>query len=215
MTPRPPERAAVEVPLPPAALPGLFVSPPGADRPGTPSSAPRRRERAVVQKPDPVTGAASPLLEAAPGRGRAPRTPAGASDTDSPPAGSRTFTIALPPGLKMINLNERLHWSEERRRAREIKKAAWAVALHDKMPRLERVSVTAEYQPPDRRHRDGDNYAKSAKHATDGIVAAGCLPGDDKRYVTGTYCTIGELYPKGRLVLHLTEVAAATGNDAA
>ena len=88
------------------------------------------------------------------------------------------------------------------------------MALAGKVPRLERVCVTSEYQPPDLRHRDGDNYAKSAKHALDGIVAAGCSPGDDKRYATGTYCTIGALYPKGRLVLTLTEVAA-TGGDAA
>ena len=47
-----------------------------------------------------------------------------------------------------------------------------------------------------------------------GLVAAGILAGDDKRYVTGTYCTIGSLYPKGRLVLYLTEVAA-TGGEAA
>lgn len=45
----------------------------------------------------------------------------------------------------------------------------------------------------------------------DGIVAAGCLPGDDRRYVTGTYCTIGEPYPKGRLILRLTEVAETGG----
>ena len=56
--------------------------------------------------------------------------------------------------------------------------------------------------------------AKSAKHALDGLVAAGILAGDDKRYVTGTYCTIGALYPKGRLVLTLTEVPA-TGGEAA
>ena len=42
----------------------------------------------------------------------------------------------------------------------------------------------------------------------DGLVAAQVLPGDDKRYVTGTYCTIGPVYPRGRLVLHLIEVDA-------
>lgn len=49
----------------------------------------------------------------------------------------------------------------------------------------------------------------------DGIVAAGCLPGDDRRYVTGTYCTIGEPYPKGRLLLHLTEVETSAGGEVA
>ena len=204
--------------VPPVAGEGGYASPHGQDR-----------ERAgLAGMPDPETGAADPATQtAAPVRGRAPRAPVtagpGGTPASGPPAvtgpsrdrAGRTFTITLPAGLKMINLNERLHWAEERRRAREIKKAAWATALNGKIPRLGRVTVTAEYQPPDRRHRDGDNYAKAAKHAVDGLVAAGCLPGDDRRYVAGTYCTIGEPYPKGRLVLHLTEVAATGGTDGA
>lgn len=54
----------------------------------------------------------------------------------------------------------------------------------------------------------------SVKAALDGIVAAGVLRSDDSRYVTEVSCRIGPLYPKGRLVLHLTE-APATGDDAA
>ena len=43
----------------------------------------------------------------------------------------------------------------------------------------------------------------------DGIVAAGCLINDDSpRYVAEVTCRIGVPYPKGRLLLHLTEVAA-------
>ena len=204
--------------VPPVAGEGGYTSPHGQDR-----------ERAgLAGMPDPETGAADPATQtAAPVRGRAPRAPVtagpGGTPASGPPAvtgpsrdrAGRTFTITLPAGLKMINLNERLHWAEERRRAREIKKAAWATALNGKIPRLGRVTVTAEYQPPDRRHRDGDNYAKAAKHAVDGLVAAGCLPGDDRRYVAGTYCTIGEPYPKGRLVLRLTEVPALIGNHPA
>jgi hypothetical protein len=82
------------------------------------------------------------------------------------------------------------------------------MALNAKVPRLERVSVVVEYQPPDRRHRDADNISPAGKAALDGIVAARCLAGDDKRYVAGVRCTIGEVFPKGRLVLHLTEVDA-------
>jgi hypothetical protein len=129
---------------------------------------------------------------------------------DAPPIGStlRTFTIALPPGLRLLSLNDRLHWRERNSRAQELKRAAWVMALNAKVPRLERVSVVVEYQPPDRRRRDGDNISPSGKAALDGIVAAKVLAGDDKRYVTGTFCTIGEVFPRGRLVLHLTEVAA-------
>ena len=126
---------------------------------------------------------------------------------DALPAGPRTYTIALPAGLKLLSLNDRLHWRERNSRAQELKRATWVMALNAGIPRLERVSVVVEYQPPDRRHRDGDNISPAGKAALDGIVAAKVLAGDDKRYVTGTFCTIGEPYPGGRLLLHLTEVA--------
>jgi len=82
------------------------------------------------------------------------------------------------------------------------------MALKAKVPRLERVSVVVEYQPRDRRERDADNISPSGKAALDGIVAAKVLADDSKTYVTGVRCTIGEPYPLGRLVLHLTEVTA-------
>ena len=195
-----PDPAAGFAPVDPAR--GARAYPPGAGRP---------LPDAPGVKPDPG-GAQAPVTAGPDG------TPASGPPVVTGPSrdrAGRTFTITLPAGLKMINLNERLHWAEERRRAREIKKAAWATALNGKIPRLGRVTVTAEYQPPDRRHRDGDNYAKAAKHAVDGLVAAGCLPGDDRRYVAGTYCTIGEPYPKGRLVLRLTEVPVLIGNHPA
>lgn len=144
--------------------------------------------------------------------GAAPAGPipaGGAADRIAPPAGQlRTYKIHLPPGLKLLSLNGREHWSARARRSEELKKAAWAMALKQKVPRLERVSVIVEYRPPDRRHRDPDNIAPSGKAAIDGIVAAGCLPGDDRRYVKATAFTIGEPFPKGQLTLYLIEEAA-------
>ena len=177
--------------VPPVAGEGGYASPHGQDR-----------ERAgLAGMPDPETGAADPATQtAAPVRGRA----------------GRTFTIALPPGLKLLSLNGREHWAERARRTEALKKAAWAMALQAKIPRLERVSITAEYQPPDRRHRDADNPVASVKAAIDGIVAAGILPSDESpRYVASVTCSIGEPYPKGRLVLHLAELPALRGNHPA
>ena len=177
--------------VPPVAGEGGYTSPHGQDR-----------ERAgLAGMPDPETGAADPATQtAAPVRGRA----------------GRTFTIALPPGLKLLSLNGREHWAERARRTEALKKAAWAMALQAKIPRLERVSITAEYQPPDRRHRDADNPVASVKAAIDGIVAAGILPSDESpRYVASVTCSIGEPYPKGRLVLHLAELPALRGNHPA
>ncbi len=142
-----------------------------------------------------------------------PEAPAGGTTAAAsvPPAGSRTFTIALPAGLKLLSLNGREHWSERARRTEALKKAAWAMTLKAKIPRLERVSIVVEYQPPDMRRRDAENTcAASGKAAIDGIVAAGVLEDDAcPQYVAGIECIIGEVYPRGRLVLHLTEVAKA------
>ena len=107
---------------------------------------------------------------------------ANADGTNAPLAGPRTYTIALPPGLKLLSLNDRLHFGARYRRSQDLKKAAWVMALKAKVPRLERVSVVAEYQPRDRRHRDAENTcAPSGKACIDGIVAAGFLPDDDRR----------------------------------
>ena len=119
--------------------------------------------------------------------------------------------------MKLLSLNGRGHWSERHRRTQALKNAAFMLARQAKIPHLERVAVTVEYQPPDRRHYDAENKcAPSGKACIDGIVAAGILPDDESpRYVTKVTCRIGEPYPLGRLVLHLTEVAAATGGEAA
>jgi hypothetical protein len=88
------------------------------------------------------------------------------------------------------------------------------MALQQKIPRLERVSVVAEYQPGDLRRRDPDNISASAKAAIDGLRAARVLPEDDSAHVAEVTCRIGSLFPKGRLVLYLTEVAAEPGGAA-
>ena len=120
----------------------------------------------------------------------------------------QTFTITLPAGMELLSLNDRLYWRERYNRAQVIKDAACVMARHAKVPPLGRAWIAVEYQPPDRRHRDADNPVASAKAAIDGIVLAGCLPDDEcPLYVAGVWCTIGEIYPRGRLVLHLTELA--------
>ncbi len=179
--------------------------PPSGAHPVSPGA-----HQADAGRPDPVTRAAHlPSGSAARGRGRTPDPAGGMVDADAtPPAGStpRSYMLVLPPGLKLLNLNDRTHWAARHRRSQALKKAAWAMALQAKIPVLERVVIVIEYQPPDRRWRDPDNVAPSAKALIDGCVAAGCLVNDDSRYVAEVTCRIGQPYPKGRLLLHLTEV---------
>jgi crossover junction endodeoxyribonuclease RusA len=121
-------------------------------------------------------------------------------------SGPRTWTLELPPGLPLLNLNQRLFWAEENRRKQAIGKAAWALARQQRIPRLARIAVTAEYQPPDRRKRDEDNFSPSAKAAIDGIKNAGVVSDDSSDQVTFGGVRIGERFPRGRLVIMITEV---------
>lgn len=201
------------------SLPGSASLEPA--EPGDPSLPPLAKvpREAAAGIPSPVTGAARLDRDAAPARGRK-QAPAGAgtvAESSEAPAGStgRTFTIALPPGLPLLSQNGRLHHFERNRRVQVLKKAAWLMALKEKIPPLGRVSVVVEYQPRDSRDIDPDNVPPaSGKPCIDGLVAAGVLPDDNSRYVAGVEGIIGPKFPRGRLVLHLTEVGAATGDTA-
>ena len=120
----------------------------------------------------------------------------------------REFTIEMPPGLKLLSLNGRYHWSERSRRTAALKKAAWALALHQKIPPLGPVRIEVEFEPPDNRRRDADNAATaSGKPCIDGLVAAGVLPDDSPQYVRYVTYRVGQTFaPKGRIVLVITEL---------
>jgi Holliday junction resolvase RusA-like endonuclease len=113
--------------------------------------------------------------------------------------------IEMPPGLQLLSLNGRQHWAARNRAAQALKKAAWAKALQAKLPRLERVAITVEYQPPDKRRRDPDNYAATGKPLIDGLVIAGILPDDNSAHVTDVHFTIGPVHPRGRVIIRIRE----------
>lgn len=176
------------------------TSPPGSE---LASGLPRSQEG-----PDVPEGGAVSRGEAAPSRSRSPGISGrgGASGGGGAAALTSGYVVELPPGLKMLSLNGRLHWAQQRRVAAEIRKAAWAVALRDKIPHLDGVEVTVVYHPPDRRRRDCDNIGTiSAKHAIDGCVAAGVLEDDAPPHITSIRYEVGEIVKGGQLVLHLAE----------
>jgi crossover junction endodeoxyribonuclease RusA len=126
--------------------------------------------------------------------------------------GLRQVTIALPPGLPVLSLNGRLHWAARNKAAQALKQAAWAIVAGAKVPPMERAVITVEYQPPDKRRRDPDNYAATGKPLIDGLVAAGVLPDDDGKHVAAVRYVIGPLYPlhpRGRIILRVREVREA------
>ena len=188
------------------------------------ASSPQPRERLAAGGPYPGTGEADPAagnrLPASPGRVRA-SDPAGEGRrraAGTSPAGStgQAFTITLPAGMELLNANDRdSHWARRKRITRALREAAGWAARAQHIPPLTRARITAVYEPPDRRRRDAPNWYPSFKAAIDGLVDAKVLVDDSDRYVTALEMKCGERCPRGRIVLHLTEVAAATGSDAA
>lgn len=125
------------------------------------------------------------------------------------PAVPRSWTLEMPAGIRLLSLNDRRHWAEKGRITRDLRHAAWALARQAQIPPLGKAKITVEYQPPlVTRRRDLDNVGPaSGKPCIDGICTDGrVLAGDDKRYLTEVTYLIGEPYPRGRLVLTVTEV---------
>ena len=135
--------------------------------------------------------------------------------TTSTSPNPRTFTITLPAGMELLNANDRdSHWARRRRITGALREAAAWLARQQRIPPLARARITAVYEPPDRRRRDAPNWYPRFKAAIDGLVDAKVLTDDSDRYVTALEMKCGERFPRGRIVLHITEVAAA-GSDAA
>lgn len=118
----------------------------------------------------------------------------------------RTWMVALPLGLPLLNANRRQHHMAKARLTRAIRNATRMFALADHIPALARAHIVAEYRPPDRRRRDVHNLYPSAKAAVDGLVDAGVLPDDSDAYLIGPDMRLGEQAKLGQLVLHITEL---------
>ena len=92
------------------------------------------------------------------------------------PADGETYTIELPPGLRILTLNGGSTGGFRNELGQVIKDAAIIMTRKAKVPHLERVAITAEYRPPDRRRRNPDNIMPAVKYAIDGVVAAKSYP---------------------------------------
>jgi len=126
-------------------------------------------------------------------------------------AAATVYTVALPAGLKLLNSNEirKMHWRTERRIARGIVDAAIVMSRHAKVPKLERVVISAVFHPNDRRKLDPHNWSPSVKAATDGVVRSGVLEDDDSEHVTDGGITLGDPVKGAQLVLYITPVDGA------
>jgi crossover junction endodeoxyribonuclease RusA len=114
------------------------------------------------------------------------QTPAGAVEGEAPaPAVNtlRTWTLDLPWTKPPLTLNGRMHWREKADTVKAVRYAACVLARAAGIPPLGRIAVELHYAPRDSRVRDAPNLVATLKPFEDGIVDAGCVPGDDGRYV--------------------------------
>jgi hypothetical protein len=171
--------------------------------------------------------AALAALAGSPPPGGAPASPGGLKTSDGQVAGEaacpsgnqpRTFVIELPEGTPIVTGNTRMHYHAKNRVIRN---------LHEVMRSLVRgraqitvpVHITVEYASPPRlrakRHPlasecilDHDNLWPTYKACADGLVRAGLLAGDTKRYVgPGNVVLADETHPRGLVRVTISEVA--------
>lgn len=79
--------------------------------------------------------------------------------------------IEFPWPYKGLSPNKRVHWYKKASVFKKYKNDCRLLAL-GKIPNKERIHLTIEFYPPDKRIRDVDNLLASCKAMIDGISAA-------------------------------------------
>jgi hypothetical protein len=116
--------------------------------------------------------------------------------------------------MELLNANDRDgHWARRKRVTGNLRTTAGWLARHQGIPSLRRAHVVAVYEPPDRRRRDPGNLYPSFKACIDGLIDAGVLPDDDAKHLDGPDPRIGDVCKGGRIVLHVTKLAALAGPE--
>jgi crossover junction endodeoxyribonuclease RusA len=122
----------------------------------------------------------------------------------------RPIQITFDRPAPLMSMNQRLHWSEQRRHARLWRSAAaWNTATQVPLPvgrRLPPCTVTVVLPVHDRRRRDPHNYFPVVKACVDGCVDAGLWSDDTPEWVTTTEPRL-RLAAKGDdiVIIELTE----------
>lgn len=129
----------------------------------------------------------------------------------------RLFTLALPPGLKLLNANQRPYHRVRADLTRAIRTAAMnacsenpvmraALVTAGQEPLLQRAYVLGVLHPPSRRRIDPANFYPSFKAAVDGLVDAGVLEDDDHTRLVGPDMRIAPVVKGGQLTLVIQEI---------
>lgn len=133
------------------------------------------------------------------------------------PPHTRSWTLTLPPGLKLLNANQRIHHRVRAELTSAIRGAAMAqCSEHHQLradlasaghgPLLQHAYILGIIHPNTRRRIDPANLYPSFKAAVDGLVDAGVLEDDDHTHVIGPDMRIGPIVRGSQLALHIQEL---------
>lgn len=120
----------------------------------------------------------------------------------------RSTRIEFSAPAPLMSMNDRHHWSRQRRDARTWRIAA-RVNAHLTIPQPRThppCTVAIDLPVADKRRRDPHNYYPTVKHIIDGLVDAGIWPDDTPEWVTTVEPT---LKVGGPVVVTLTPREAA------
>lgn len=93
-----------------------------------------------------------------------------------------TITLAISRDV-LLTANMRLHWATKARHTRVIRDMAWILARQSRTQTMPHAEVEVVTKWPNRRARDAENIAPTAKAAIDGCVQAGVIPDDSSMYL--------------------------------
>lgn len=97
--------------------------------------------------------------------------------------GRRSWVLDLPDQpYPTPNRND--HWAKKAEMARGWRHDTALLAREARIPRCDKVHVTLQFWPPDRRRRDADNLLLVLKHCIDGLRTAQVVEDDDPTHVT-------------------------------
>ena len=113
----------------------------------------------------------------------------------------------MPPGLELLNANERIHYKQRSKKTERLRTEAFRACGTHPMT-FGKVKITCIFRAPDNRRRDTANLYPSFKAILDGIVDAGVIHDDNDKYVMSFSLMRGENLPKvkfGQLILIIEE----------
>lgn len=142
---------------------------------------------------------------------------AAARPAPTPVDDARRYTIALPPGLTLLNSNQRPHHHKRATITAVLRGAVVTVVTADRDlsaelraarpgPLLQRAHVLGVLHPPTAGRRDPANWYPSFKAAVDGLVDARILEDDDDLHLLGPDMRLGSKVKGSQLVLHVLEL---------